>query len=121
MYIYLIVEVTNRLGYPFLLCSLYTSVYTLQQEQELEQDPVYIKVPFINEDLKQQMQAVIKRSGIQNTKVHKMTGHPLSSIFKPPKEQQKCPETCETCTSAKKTNKCLSKNCVYIIKRHTVI
>ena len=48
-----------------------------------------------------------------------MTGHPLSSIFRPPKEQQKCPVTCETCTSAKKTNKCLSKNCVCVIEcRH---
>ena len=85
-------------------------------EQELEQDPVYIKVSFINEDLKQQTQAVIKRSGIQNIKVHYMTGRPLSSIIRPPKEQQKCPETCETCISAMKVNKCLSKDCVYIIE-----
>ena len=77
---------------------------------------MYIKVPFINEVLKQRTQAVIKRSGIQNIKVHYMTGRPLSSIFRPPKEQQKCPEACETCTSAKKVNKCLSKNCVYIIE-----
>ena len=61
-------------------------------------------------------QAVIKRSGIQNIKVHYMTGRPLSSIFRPPKEQKKCPETCETCISAKKVNKCLSKNCLYIIE-----
>ena len=47
-------------------------------EQELEQDSVYIKVPFINEDLKQQTKAVIKRSGIQNIKVHYITGRPLS-------------------------------------------
>ena len=84
--------------------------------QELAQDPVYIKVPFINDVLKQQTQAVIKRSGIQNIKVHYMTGRPLSSIFRPSKEQQKCPEACETCTSAKKVNKCLSKNSVYIIE-----
>ena len=45
-----------------------------------------------------------------------MTGRPLSSIFRPPKEQQKCPETCETCISAKKVNKCLSKSCVHIIE-----
>ena len=45
-----------------------------------------------------------------------MTGPLLSSIFRPPKEQQKCPEACETCTSAKKVNKCLSKSCVYIIE-----
>ena len=54
------------------------------------------KVIFINEDLKQQTQAVIKRSDIQNIKAHYMTGRPLSSIFRPPKDQQKCPESCET-------------------------
>ena len=43
-------------------------------------------------------------------------GRPLSSIFRPLKEQQKCPESCETCISAKKVNKCISKNCVYIIE-----
>ena len=77
-------------------------------EQELEQDTVYAKVIFINEDLKQQTQAVIKRSGIQNIKAHYMTGRPLLSIFRPPKEQQKCPESRETCISAKKVNKCFS-------------
>ena len=45
-----------------------------------------------------------------------MTGRPLLSIFRPPKEEQKCPKACETCTSTKKVNKCLSKNCMYIIE-----
>ena len=45
-----------------------------------------------------------------------MTGRLLLSIFRPPKEEQKCPKACETCTSTKEVNKCLSKNCVYIIE-----
>ena len=117
----LITKLHKRNGYPkrFVTSTIKRTLRTCNiqpTEQELAQDPVYIKVPFINEVLKQQMQAVIKRSGIQNIKVHYMTGRPLSSIFRPPKEQQKCPEACETCTSAKKVNKCLSKNCVYIIE-----
>ena len=117
----LITKLHKRNGYPkrFVTSTIKRTLRTCNiqpTEQELAQDPVYIKVPFINEVLKQQTQAVIKRSGIQNIKVHYMTGRPLSSIFRPPKEQQKCPEACETCTSAKKVNKCLSKNCVYIIE-----
>lgn len=44
-----------------------------------------------------------------------MTGRPYQ-VSLDRQRNNKCPETCEICTSAKKINKCLSKNCVYIIE-----
>ena len=71
---------------------------------------------FINEDLKKQTLAVLKRTGLDNIRVHYMNGSSSSRIFTPPKEKQYCPDLCDTCGSSRRTNPCLTKNCVYKIK-----
>lgn len=73
-----------------------------------DQDLIYLKVPFVNKDLKHQVQAVIKRTGLRNISVYYMNGQSSSAIFTPPKEKQSCPPNCETCTCSVKRNKCLT-------------
>ena len=86
------------------------------QPSEQEQGLMYIKMPFINEDLKRQTQAVLKRTGLDDIKVHYMNGSSSSRIFTPPKEKQCCPDPCGTCGSSPRTDQCLTKNYVYKIK-----
>ena len=71
---------------------------------------------YIKEDLKRQTQAVLKRTGLDNIRVHYINGCSSSRIFTPPKEKQCCPDPCDTCGSSIRTNQCLTKNCVYKIK-----
>lgn len=73
-------------------------------------------MPYINEDLKRQTQAVLKQTGLDNIRVHYINGCSSSRIFTPPKEKQCCPDPCDTCGSSITTNQCLTKNCVYKIK-----
>ena len=63
-------------------------------------------------DLKYQVQAVIKRTGLRNISVYYMNGRSSSAIFTPPKEKQSCPTNCETSTCLVKPNKCLTKHAV---------
>ena len=42
---------------------------------------IYIKMPFINEDLKRQTQAVLKRTGLDNIRVHYINGSSSSRVF----------------------------------------
>ena len=86
------------------------------QPSEQEQGLIYIKMPFINEDLKKQTQAVLKRTGLDNIRVYYMNGSSSSRIFTPPKEKQCCPDPCGTCGSSPRTDQCLTKNYVYKIK-----
>ena len=48
---------------------------------------IYIKMPFINEDLKRQTQAVIQRTGISNIRVYYVNGRTSASVFKAPKDK----------------------------------
>ena len=85
---------------------------TPEQKEDNEKDLIYIKMPFINEDLKRQTQAVIKRTGISNTRVYYVNGRTSASVFKAPKDKQLCPDNCDTCSAAKVAKRCLVKNCV---------
>jgi len=84
--------------------------------EEQEQGLIYIKVPFINEDLKQQTQSIIKRTGLNYIRIHYIGGSSSARIFTPSKEKQCCPDNCDTCSFSRTTNRCLTKNCVYKIK-----
>ena len=88
---------------------------TPEQKEDNEKDLIYIKMPFINEDLKRQTQAVIKRTGISNIRVYYVNGRTSASVFKAPKDKQLCPDNCDTCSAAKVAKRCLVKNCVYKI------
>ena len=71
-------------------------------------------MPFFNEDLKKQ--TVLKRTGLDNIRVHYINGSSTSGKFTSPKERQCCTDPCNTCGSSTRTNRCLTKNCVYKIK-----
>ena len=88
---------------------------TPEQKEDIEKDLIYIKMPFINEDLKRQTQAVIKRTGISNIRVYYVNGRTSAIVFKAPKDKQRCPDNCDTCSAAKVAKRCLVKNCVYKI------
>lgn len=81
-----------------------------------EDQRIYLKVPFVNENIKRQTLATISRSGITNLRTHFMTGNPSASLFSAPRDKQGCPPNCDTCKIAVKKNICLAKNCVYKIK-----
>ena len=115
----LITQLNTKNGYPRSFIKS-TVICTLRkcnsQQSEQDQDLIYIRMPDINEDLKRQTQAVLKRTGLDNIRVHYINGCSSSRIFKPPKEQQCCPDPCDTCMSSTKTNRCHTINCVYKIK-----
>ncbi|XP_068736550.1 uncharacterized protein [Montipora capricornis] len=115
----LITKLYTKNGYPrsFIKSTIKRTLRKCKsQPSEQEQGLVYIKMPFINEDLKRQTQAVLKRTGLDNIRVHYINGSSSSKIFTPPKEKQCCPDPCDTCGSSTRTNQCLTKNCVYKIK-----
>ena len=89
------------------------------KNKKIKKDLIYNKMPFINEDLIRQTQAVIKRTGIRNIRVYYVNGRSSASVFKAPRDRQLCSDNCNTCSGAKVTNRCLAKNCVYKINcRH---
>ncbi len=74
-----------------------------------------MKLPYINEELKRRALSVIRRSGINNVKIHFMNGRPSSRVFAPPRDRASCRDNCETCKSASKPKQCLTKNVIYEI------
>jgi hypothetical protein len=80
-----------------------------------KQENIYVKLPYINEELKRRALSVIRRSGINNVKINFMNGRPSSRIFDPPRDRESCREDCETCKSASKPKQCLTKNVIYEI------
>ena len=87
----LITKLYTKNGYPRLFIKS-TRKRTLRkcksQLSEPEQGLIYIKMPFINEDLKRQTQAVLKGTGLDNIRVYYINGSSSSRIFTPPKEKQ---------------------------------
>jgi hypothetical protein len=82
---------------------------------DYKQENIYVKLPYINEELKRRALSVIRRSGINNVKIHFMNGRPSSRVFSPPRDRASCREDCETCKSASKPKQCLTKNVIYEI------
>ena len=85
---------------------------TCNQDNE---NVLYLKIPFVNEDLKRRALSVIRRSGIDNVRITFVNGKPSSRVFAPRKERLECPQSCQTCKSAKRSNRCQIKNVVYEI------
>ena len=84
----LITKLYTKNGYPRSFIKS-TVIPTLRkcnsQQSEQERDRIYIKMPYINEDLKRQTQPVLKRTGLDNIRVHYINGSSSSRIFTPPK------------------------------------
>ncbi len=80
-----------------------------------KRENIYMKLPYINEELKRRALSVIRRSGINNVKIHFMNGRPSSRVFAPPRDRASCRDNCKTCKSASKPKQCLTKNVIYEI------
>ena len=61
-----------------------------------------MKLPYINEEFKRRSLAVVRRSGLNNIKIHFLNGKSSSQRFAPRKETMNCSNNCETCKSGKK-------------------
>ena len=55
---------------------------------------LYLKIPFVNEDLKRRALAIIRRSGIDNVRLTFVNGKPSWRVFAPSKERLECPQSC---------------------------
>lgn len=86
-----------------------------KQQQKDDKKYIYLKLPFISEEIKRRALQVVRRSGIDNVRVHFINGRPSSRVFGPPRERIQCSETCVTCKSALQPNRCQQKNVVYCI------
>jgi hypothetical protein len=75
-----------------------------------------MKLPYINEEFKRRSLAVVRRSGLNNIKIHFLNGKSSSQRFAQRKETMSCPNNCETCKSGKNPNRCHNKNVVYEIE-----
>ena len=102
-------------GYPkrFIQAVIRQTLNTIPNDDE--QENIYLKIPYVNEQLKRRALSVIRRSGISNIKTHFMNGRPSSKVFAPSREKLNCPDHCETCNLVLKTNCCLTKYVVYQI------
>jgi hypothetical protein len=80
-----------------------------------KRENIYVKLPYINEELKRRALSVMRISGINNVKINFMNGRPSSRVFSLPRDRESCREDCETCKSAIKPKQCLTKNVIYEI------
>ena len=51
---------------------------------------------FINEELKRRALSIVRRTGLENIRLHFDNGPSLSKIFAPRKEKLSCPDNCDT-------------------------
>ena len=69
---------TSTTSRRYLFPLMYFATFVLRTDRLhsnlADQDLIYLKVSFVNKDLKHQVQAVIKRAGLRNNRVHYMNG-----------------------------------------------
>ena len=75
-----------------------------QPQRENNEKYVYLKLPFINEELKRRALSIVRRTRLENVRLHFDNGPSLSKIFAPRKEKLNCPNNCDTCKLAIKSN-----------------
>ena len=103
----------KRNGYPkrFIQAVITRTLNTIPNNDE--QENIFLKIPYVSEQLKRRALSVIRHSGILNIKTHFMNSGPSSKVFAPSREKLNCPDDCETCKLTLKTNCCLTKHVVY--------
>ena len=111
-------QVFARNGYPksFVRASVHRVLHNQPRINDQE-DWIYMKLPYINEEFKRRSLAVVRRSGLNNIKIHFLNGKSSSQRFAPRKETMNCSNKCETCKSGKKPNRCHNKNVALLISR----
>lgn len=112
-----IIKIFRSNGYPkrFLTSVVRRTTRDKHNRKEKNPNTIYLKLPFVNEQLKRRALSVIRNTGIGNIKTSFVNGLPLARVFAPPKESLDCKQNCETCSMALKSNQCLKKNVVYRI------
>ena len=111
-----ITTIFKQNGYPkrFIQAVIRRTLSTIPNNDEQE-NIIYLKIPYVNEQLKRRALSVIRNSGISNIKTHFMNGRPSSKVFAPSREKLNCPDDCETCKLTLKANCCFTKHVVYQI------
>ena len=82
-------QVFARNGYPksFVRASVHRVLHNQPRINDQE-DWIYMKLPYINEEFKRRSLAVVHRSGLNNIKIHFLNGKSSSQRFAPRKEQR---------------------------------
>ena len=108
-------------GYPsdFLnLCVQHFQSRTRKADisQERTKQPIYLRVPFVNEHFKRQMFRLLHRCGLKDwVRLAFSGGQSLGRKFHPPKEKVSC-DGCDICKIGKTSNQCHIKGVIYRIK-----
>ena len=104
-------------GYPkrFVRSVIRRTIHSTGQKDEENPNMIYLKLPYINEQLKRRAVAVIRRSGISSIRTCFMSGYSLSRVLAPPRDKLKCKNDCETCKMTERTDSCLAKSVIYRI------
>ena len=74
-------------GYPkrFIQAVIRRTLSTIPNNDE--QENIYLKIPYVSEQLKRRALSVMRNSGISNIKTHFMNGRPSSKVFAPSREK----------------------------------
>ena len=86
---------------------------THHQTKREETNKIYLKCPYVSEEMKRKMINVMKRTGLNDKVFLSFTNYPLKRHFRPPKEKIHCDESCITCQSASSRNTCHVKGVIY--------
>ena len=114
LYIYMHKQRIND-GYPkkFINSAIQHTLHTQPQRENTDK---YVYIPLlINEELKRRALSIVRRTGLENIRLHFDKGPSLSKIFAPRKEKLSCSDNCDTCKLAIKANLCKIKNTIYLI------
>jgi len=102
----------NGYSKEFIRKNTYRSESTTEKTEPIS----YIKVPYQDEKQRWKINTLLQRTGLkEQIRVIYKTEQPLSRQFRKPLEQQKCPQNCLSCRTAKKPDKCFVKNSIYKI------
>ena len=112
-----VIKMFRSNGYPkrFLKSVVRRTTKTKCSHDVNNSNTIYLKLPFVNEQLKRRALTVLRNVGIKNIKISFINGLSLARVFAPRKESLDCKPNCETCSMALKSNKCFKKNVVYQI------
>ena len=81
----------NGYSRKFVKVVIRRTLHNTQLNDDDDQKYIYLKLPFVNEEFKRRFSCVIRRSGINNIKIHFMNGRPSSRVFAPLREKPNCP------------------------------
>ena len=78
-----------------------------------ESKRIFIKCPFISEDISRKILNALKRTGLNNKIYLCFSNKSSTQYFRPPKEKVMCEPACKCCSKCVKLNLCQTKGVVY--------